>query len=492
MAKKKVSNKSARRQLGKISPEKFMREKVRTLPIGKCYVTPGWKDVGIADVIVTRIRRDGNLVVVSFLVDTFCLGVKNASYKVDMAEDQLAEFLRESDHEEVSYEEAHNIIYGAIAFAEEGGIEPAKSFATACRILEEDTDDVPLIEYEFGSEGKHLLVVDDDRNELRYVGTLREHLGEENFKVVMPLDDDDDYEEDDDDYNPFVDDELLRYPFEKYSYEYPEYPSELTVKHQFIADAFLSPEYEGNLPTDVIDRILALPAAEVVADINNIVFYVIGQTYKAINDGTAGEPTHSAIIHALLFLTQLGNEAGLGAVLEIMHQNDDFVEYHFGDTAPEFVPQALYACGRNNVAAIEAYLYEKGLDTYMRGFAVTALATIIALHPERRSEIIEVLRKYLVALVDRIPSQAGCDAHAAGLMICDLVDIGAVELLPEIKALYEADCITVGIPGSFKSVAKDIQHAEKSSTAYKIPDIHQRYERIRRWFIPTSARGEQR
>ena len=57
-----------------------------------------------------------------------------------------------------SYDEAHNCIYGAIAFAEEAGIEPDKSFKITQYMLDEDDDNIPLIEYKYGKDGKHTLL----------------------------------------------------------------------------------------------------------------------------------------------------------------------------------------------------------------------------------------------------------------------------------------------------------------------------------------------
>ncbi len=121
----------------------------------------------MAHVIVTRVRPSGNLVMASFLVDTFCLGVKDAGYHENItpydSEKYLGNYKNGMGLEEISYNEAHNIIYGAMAFAEEGGIKPSKEFDPAGYILEEDTDDIPLIEYDFGKNGKHFLVVNPDR-----------------------------------------------------------------------------------------------------------------------------------------------------------------------------------------------------------------------------------------------------------------------------------------------------------------------------------------
>lgn len=57
---------------------------------------------------------------------------------------------RDGIYEEISYVEAHNLIYGAIEFAEEADIEPYRDFNVAKYILEEDTDKIPLIDFRIG------------------------------------------------------------------------------------------------------------------------------------------------------------------------------------------------------------------------------------------------------------------------------------------------------------------------------------------------------
>lgn len=501
MAKKKTKNKSKVQQNRPLSPYRFMREKARTLPIGKCYIAPpDWLESGMAHVIVTRVRPSGNLVMASFLVDTFCLGVKDASYHENFTPYDFEKYLNNYKNsmglEEISYNEAHNIIYGAMAFAEEGGVKPAKEFDPAGYILEEDTDDVPLIEYEFGKNGKHFLTVNPDRKEMQYYHILKNNLGDD-FEFVMQ--DDEEYYDDDDnaalskiDSNAIKKaldginkwkEESNRHPDEKYTYQYPDYPTKLSIKNQFIADELLSPDNYSCLPHDVIDRILALPKDEAAQDIADVIFYVIGKTYKGINDDTIGSCNNSAIMHSLILLAQLQSDKGLEAVLEIMRQNGEFADYHLGDLASELLPPALYACGQNNIPAIEAYLNQPGMDSYNRSQAPETLAMIIFNHPERRSEIIDVFRRILINLTSNLPVQKACDGTFAGFLMYDLMDIVAKELIPEIKDTFATDCVNKTIAGDCKAVIKDIElgHGAINKDKYLIPDIYEQYESLKKF-----------
>lgn len=506
MAKKKSKNKSKGQQQAALSPYRFMREKARTLPIGQCYIgPPDWQESGMAHIIVTRVRPSGNLVMASFLVDTFCLGVKDAGYHENMAPSDFEEYLdkyrRGMGLEEISYNEAHNIIYGAMAFAEDGGIRPSKDFYPAGYILEEDTDDIPMIEYDFGKNGKHLLIVHPDRKEMPYYHILKKNLGDD-FEYVMPYGDVADEEDNEDDNEDFpfsditVDDvkrafdgmlkmreESDRHPDEKYTYQYPDYPQTLSVRNQFIADELLSPDNYSCLPHEVIDRILALPKDEAAQDISNIILYSIGKTYKDINDDTIESWDNSAIMHSLILLAQLQSDKGLDAVLEIMRQTGEFADYHLGDMAPELLHPALYACGKDNVPAIEDYLNQPGLDSYLRSQAPDALAMIVFNHPERRDEIIAVFRRLLNSMVSNLPVQRACDGTFAGFVMSNLMDIDAKELIPEIKATFATDCVNKTIAGDCKKVIKDIERSRGAihEDKYQIPDIYEQYEALKKF-----------
>ncbi len=454
-----------------------MREKARKLPIGKCYINPDWEESGSAQVIVSRIRPNGNIVGVMFLVDMLCLGVKDAKINVSMTKEDfesiINDFTEEMGLKEISYNEAHNIIYGAVSFAEEGGINPAVEFNLGQYILEEDTEDIPIIEYDFGRNGKHLLVIGLDKKEKHHLKTLRSILGD-NFDYI---------EEGEEFENPYFYDNTKHYQTEEYNYSYPDYPVTLSVKHQFIADALLDTENINSLPEEIINRILALPADEAAEDISNIVMYVIGLTYQAINDGNERNLENGAIIHSLLLLTQLQSEKGLDAVLEISRQNGDFADYHLGDLAPEVIHPALYACGKDNINRIVDYLYQPNLDAYLRAQAPEALTMVAINHPERRGEIINIFRKLLTELAGRLPKQDCCDAEYAGVIMSDLIDLKAKELIPEIKTVFDTGEVDESIVGGYNEVVSEIENdtASFDLDRFNFPDIAKQYERIQQF-----------
>lgn len=473
----KKNNKNTKQ--AKMSPERYMRERVRNLPIGKCYINPDWKEDGLAHIILTRNRAGGQIVYVSLLLDTFCLGVKDAEYAIDFTpkelEEALAYFRKNHEMVEIDYVKVHNLIYGAIEFAEEGGVSPVKEFATAGYILEDDTDDIPLIEYEYGKDGKHFLIIGSDGKERKYLRKLLDNLEEDEFVYVDLEEDYDDFESEG--MKDFLE-EKERHPAEKYSYRHPEYPSELQVKHQFIADALLDPTNYEELPRDIIKRIFALPDDEAAEDISNIALYTIGKTYRAIEDDTIGDPEEGALLHTVILLTHLQSLKGLPGLLEIIRQSEKFIEYHFGDLATEIIPAAIATSASDDPTALEPILSEPGLNSLYRSLACEALDIMACLYPEKRGEIVGIFRRLLVSMKERLPKTDGCDATFAGFVMSHLIDLEAKELIPEVREVFATDCVDKSIAGDCEQTIEQIEH-NLYPRHYELPTIHEQYEFVK-------------
>lgn len=256
----------------------------------------------------------------------------------------------------------------------------------------------------------------------------------------------------------------------------------MLVKNQFIADAFYSKENFNYLPNPLIQRILDLPADEAAQDISNIVFYEIGRTYDAINKDTFNDENQTVLLHSVFLLVLLQSDKGLDAILEIMRQSQESIETHLGTKS--MLHAALYVCGLHHVQAIVDYLHEPGLCTYARYLAIRTLAMIAYHHPERRNEIIQVLRELLTSWVDNLPILYAYDGVLAGLTMATLSDMRAVELIPEICRVFETGCVPKNISGDCEEVIHFISESKewKSENWYKLPDIFEEYEYLKSFF----------
>ncbi|MDB4905071.1 MAG: hypothetical protein JWQ63_4352 [Mucilaginibacter sp.] len=145
-----------------------------------------------------------------YLIDLYCLGLKDTHFEFNTLPGYYDYSKGEYGLVTCEYALAHNIIYGAVAFAEEYGFKPHKDWAVTQFILEEDDDRVELMEIEFGVQGMPCFIPgpNDDEAKIKRITTALEHTaGPGNFEVLDPLDDefdkdgdefDNDSDEDDD------------------------------------------------------------------------------------------------------------------------------------------------------------------------------------------------------------------------------------------------------------------------------------------------------
>ncbi len=487
MSKKKNKKKQQSQNQQALSPDKFIKQRARTLKMGKCYIDDTITTVGEGFVVVTRQRGD-NYCVSVYLVDIYCLGVKDSFFNVNMNEEELEEILSRFDKRECSYEEAHNWVYGAIAFAEEAGIKPHKSFNLTQYMLEEDSEDVPLIEYEFGKDGKHLLM--GSHQEIRlYLPLLERTLRKGNFDYIMrPSLDDDDYLDDDDDFDDDDDDEgffLDSYgPDVEYTYQHPEYPKAINLHYPWLHEEMQKPEDAIYLPKELIDKILSLPHDDLRQDLEQIILYHIGLTCEAISNDYDNGGYNGALSNAVMLIAEVGNQtSSLDAVLETMRQSSDFLDYHYCDSAVEILVPTLYKLGQYQLDRLMSYIKEAGLESLAKSYVFPMVVQIALRQPERREEVIEWFRQVLLFAIDHIAETKAFDSELAGLLVCDIVDLCGQELQAELKALFDTNLVDLGCCGSYESVVSDMKEPLSLDRVYPmILDIYERNDNMRRTF----------
>lgn len=479
-----------------LSPKKYIMQKGRSLPIDSCWILEDWQDVGETTVLIARRHASGKYTIGLYLVDTFCLGLKDTFYKFNVSSQEYDDLLDQisigGNYIQVSYNEAHNLIFGAIAFAEEAGIKPSPEFALTQYLLEEDTEDVPLIEYEFGKNGKHFLVAKNNLELNTYLPLLEKNLPEEEYDFIFPdeLEEDEEEEEDDED-GPIFSEEHLRniekalkkmkesqkLPQESYNYIYPEYPKELKVKHPELVDIFYDTQNQNGLPPKTIQDILALPHDELREDLEHIVLYEIGQTYGDIPQERFDEPYRIPITHCLFFLGELKDNRSLPVVLEVLKQKDCFYDFHFGDFMHEIITPTVYLLGKDRLDDLSAYMMTPGFDTFARAIVSHAVSYIVRVQPERREEVTDWFRRLLIFYEKNLPQCYCCDGNLVGMVTCDLLDIHAKELLPQIKVLYDTHLVDETVCGNYNEVQKHMSDSCFPTDDLLI-DIFERYQYI--------------
>lgn len=482
MAKKKQKKQQGQQFL---SPEQYIKQKARTLEIGTCYVSDDLETMGEGHIIVSRKHTGGRVSMAVYLVDIWCVGVKDTFYRLRLEDYEFKEMIDtyRLGLRECSYDEAHNRIYGAIAFAEEAGIEPDKSFKITQYMLEEDDDNIPLIEYEYGKEGKHTLVAHSRLEASRYLPLLEKNLGKGNYDYILNADDnydedlDDDLDDDDDeeDHGWLYKDYGPRMP---YTYCHPNYPKEIQLNYPWIQEELSKTENALYLKDELTDRILALPHDALRQDLENLIMYHIGLTCDGIPDDYDDGGYNELLSSCLMLIAEVGNSnTSLDCVLEVMRQSTDFFDYHLGDSSHEVFVPTLYKLAGNRLDRLMAFTKEEGLYWLPKAYIFPTVVQIALRQPERRAEVIEWFREALQFCIDHVAEAKAVDNIIAATMICDLIDLQAVELLPEINALFDTEMVDLSHCGRRQEVLDDIVNPNYAGRLDDcILDIHDRFE----------------
>ncbi len=145
---------------------------------------------GFAQVFVARTYKQ-QLSVCTYLVDYWCLGVKNAlgpkkmgkvDYEVELQ--STSQRFHES-FEEITIEQAQSIVFGGIDYAAKLGFEPHRDFAAAQPHLGLRPD--VLIPIKFGKNGKPFYMDGPYDNQKEIIAKLNKSVGVDNYDYIMTI-----------------------------------------------------------------------------------------------------------------------------------------------------------------------------------------------------------------------------------------------------------------------------------------------------------------
>ncbi len=180
-------------------------------PIYKSFVADEVFDHGLGYVVVSRLSG-AEVAAGIFLVDAYCLGVKDAMAMLKpraFFDDFIGSVPMRMRAVEPAY--AKKLVQDAIAYARDLGFEPHPDYRLPRRMLNDIDASECAVEFTFGKDGKPLFVSGPNDSEARskqIIDTLQRRCGPDGYNFMMGLspdggiwagDEPDDWEEEDDD-----------------------------------------------------------------------------------------------------------------------------------------------------------------------------------------------------------------------------------------------------------------------------------------------------
>jgi hypothetical protein len=168
----------------------------RTFPLLECLISATWQeeDPGLVQIVVARQQPDGDICFGVYLVDKYCLGLKNtfarAGFSRTRYEAEMHDgIFKEDTSVKCPPELAHQMIYQSIDYAAQFGFEPEKDFATSQYILAPRGELEESYKLTFGKDGKPFFIAGPHDNVNRIMRQLEKTAGPGNFHYIMPLGD---------------------------------------------------------------------------------------------------------------------------------------------------------------------------------------------------------------------------------------------------------------------------------------------------------------
>jgi hypothetical protein len=168
-------------------------------PLYECLVPSGLFETGLGTIIATRQSPGGEIAVSAFVVDVFCLGVKNAFFNVankEVYHNTIMSRIVES-HEGQHFENTHpscvrKLIEGAVDYAGELGFSPHPDYRKAKAIFGDIEAGACPVKYVFGQEGMPMYIRGPNESitqARKIVAQLAKRCGEGNYHYLVALDD---------------------------------------------------------------------------------------------------------------------------------------------------------------------------------------------------------------------------------------------------------------------------------------------------------------
>ncbi len=163
-------------------------------PIGDCLVPTDLFKEGIGTVVLTRSLPRGEIAVAGFLVDTYCLGVKNALYHVISPAEY--DYYRGQIEAQTPLERVHpsclrKLVEGAVQYARDLGFSPHPDYARAAQLFGDIDAAACSVRYTYGKDGQPFYISGPHESAVqsrRIIDTLARRLGPDGFHYMTALD----------------------------------------------------------------------------------------------------------------------------------------------------------------------------------------------------------------------------------------------------------------------------------------------------------------
>jgi hypothetical protein len=160
-------------------------------PIQHCFLTESVFDIGMGTLVLARGATPHHIAVSAFLIDVFCLGIKDVMFESVERED-FEMYIDTADAGSamvpVDPSYARKLLRDLAAWSQSIGFAPHRDFAAVERVFDDVSADASDAGFRFGRDGKPFYIPGpNETNALiqRRIEQLRKSLGDDGFGFEM-------------------------------------------------------------------------------------------------------------------------------------------------------------------------------------------------------------------------------------------------------------------------------------------------------------------
>jgi hypothetical protein len=161
------------------------------MPLHECLVPRSLFDMGIGNLVISRKMPNDHIGFAIFLVDVFCLGVKNCLFAVVPRieyERRMGDLRQAEGLEPIQPACAVKLVEDAAAYAQDLGLTPHWQYAIIKKIFGDINPAICAQEFRFGKDGKPVYISGPNETKAdseRIIDILNKNLGPGEFDFMM-------------------------------------------------------------------------------------------------------------------------------------------------------------------------------------------------------------------------------------------------------------------------------------------------------------------
>ncbi len=250
---------------------------------------------------------------------------------------------------------------------------------------------------------------------------------------------------------------------------------------------FENPDFEEIYDWDLFvekedyNKILNLERTSLIRDLDLLLkdSYERYSYFVMSREGDLDDPyigMYNFATHALVLLSELEAKESSDTVLEMLSQSGEYFEFYYGDLLFEDCQVPLYKLLNDQLDNCFDFMLKPSVSSEARNVLGSVVGQVALQDPQRRAEVIDWFKRLFEAYAGISNGEQVLDSESVGELVSCAVDIQAVELLPQIKTLFEQGKVWEGICGTYQSIAEDIQSEGFKAKPLELLSIDEIYE----------------